>query len=114
MDDRGWAEGLSQHEFEVQFLRKNPNTDVLPLVENYLKPVLTKKLERISPILDESYESDDDMGRLMKKKALERNEERPSTQILECRGCGRNFTANIGRISHERRCEKFLNKKLGG
>lgn len=114
MEDRSWAEGLNQYEFEIQFLRRNPNADVMPLVETYLRPLEIKKVERMTPVHDESYEADDDMARLMKKKALKRNEEVPSTQILECRGCGRVFTANIGRVSHERRCEKFLNKKIGG
>ena len=44
MEDRGWAEGLNQTEFEKEYLNRFPwGSDVIPLVENYIKPYLVEQ-----------------------------------------------------------------------
>ena len=39
MDDRRWAIGMTEQEFKDEYLRRFPwGSDVIPIVEDYIKP----------------------------------------------------------------------------
>ena len=107
MEDRGWAEGLNQTEFEKEYLNRFPwGSDVIPLVENYIKPYLAEQRGIDKFHLDDTVEE-------VKIKKEESKIDKPT--ILYCRGCkaeikntkGTAQGLNMLRANHEKRCKKF-------
>lgn len=97
MEDRSWAEGLDEEEFVRLFMQKYPKADAIPLVGDYVTNT-PKEGRGIDPYNEELLEQDNVRSEKM-SQGLDK---------LTCCGCDRKFTAEIGRISHERRCKKAL------
>ncbi len=101
--EKEWAKELKQDEFEREFQRRNPGTDVIPNVEKWLKTPITT-YRGISPYMPEDMELED----------------RPQPKEVKidyyCRGCKRDFNDKknpwLGRSAHERHCKALLNKKI--
>jgi hypothetical protein len=103
MFDRGWAVGLNQGEFEIQYLRKFPGADVIPTAESYVagsEPVY-HGIDGVKPedLITDSKEPSTKMEPEKKKGRL------------DCSGCGRVFTKVIARAGHERHCKAILAHK---
>lgn len=97
MEDRSWAEGLDEEEFVRLFMQRYPRADAIPLVGDYIANI-PKEGQGIDPFNEELMEVDNVRPEKMPQGLDE----------LTCCGCDRKFTARIGRISHERACEKAL------
>lgn len=98
MKDRSWAKGLSQEDFKISFMQRCPRADSIPLVADYLSKV-PKEGHGIDPFNEEQMSATDVMRPEKMPQGLDK---------MTCCGCYRKFTAQIGRISHERKCEKAL------
>lgn len=92
--DRSWAVGLSQVEFEKEYLKRIPFADVIPDGAEWSKGSEPKYhgIEGVKP--------DDYMAVDGPEKP---KEEKP--KVFTCRGCGREFNHHLGRTAHERRCK---------
>lgn len=108
-EDRAWAEGLSQEEFKDQYLNRFPwGSDVIPTVQNYLKPYLVEKrgIDKFS--LDEMTEEE---GEKPKKEKSTVDKE----TVYYCRGCKGEIKNSKGtsqglammRSNHEKKCAEF-------
>jgi len=92
--DRSWASGLSQTQFEHEYLQRNPFSDVIPNGEEWIKgsdPVY----HNIGGVKPETYEINDGPPKPV--------DVTPKTYI--CRGCSRVFTHHLGRTAHEKHCK---------
>lgn len=97
MQDREWARGLTQDQFHHEFQRRNPATDVIPDVNEWLaapEPVYHGR----GDLTPDAWEQDGPAP------------EPPKAVVFECRGCGKKFPLAIARSGHERGCKSKLKK----
>ena len=111
--DRSWALGLEQHVFATEFAKRHPFAHGLcPAVDTYVQSVSKPEKRGIDGVKDEGLVDNDDVKRYVEKK--KNNEKAVPKTSLVCIGCGFKAKANIGRISHEKRCPDALKKKSRG
>ena len=58
MEDRSWAVGLSQTQFEIAYQQRFPHADVFPTVESYLHPIQVEE-RGIDPFISQEEEVND-------------------------------------------------------
>ncbi len=113
MEDRAWAEGLSEEQFKNEYLNRFPwGSDVIPTVANYLKPYLTenRSIDKFNP--DEMVEEEGKIEKKEKSKV-----DKPT--VVFCRGCKTDIKNSKGtsqglammRANHEKRCKEFQNTR---
>jgi hypothetical protein len=95
MLDRSWAAGLTQAEFEREFLIRNPGGDVIPDVSlwPYAKELVYRTIDAPNP------------------ENMETEQKVKSVKKYPCRGCGQVFDYAIARAGHERGCKVALSSK---
>ena len=105
MQDRSWSVGLTQEQFEQEFMRRNIGADVIPMVEEW------------SIGSDPEYRGIEPPDLEPAQKPVLQGEElidqRTSKKHLgyPCRGCGRVFDYPVARAGHERRCKVKIQKE---
>lgn len=107
-EEKRWAVGLSQVEFEHEFLRRNPVADAIPRVEKWLGvPIPESRAIDGFKISDDTHETE--VPGIPK-------EEKSKEEVIYCRGCKREFKHKKGnklaRSSHERHCKEFMKVKI--
>ena len=110
-EHKQWAVELkSQEEFVREFVLRNPRADAIPLRTEWLGMQIQSPERGIDAFKPEDMESDEVPKEHLKNKGTDKI----GKTRLYCsgHGCERTFTANIGRISHERRCVHALNTRL--
>jgi len=105
--EKKWAEGLTQEEFEREFMRRHPMTDVIPNGEKWVHRE-ELKYKGIPPIQAEDYVDNDNPGAIEEQAKFE--EKKP--KIYSCRGCGKEITLKAGWMRHETFCKAAQNIKL--
>jgi hypothetical protein len=106
MQDRSWAVGLTQEQFEIEFIKRGLGSDVIPTASEWAigsEPVYhgidPPNLEAVpeKTVLEGE--------ELLEKKTSKKHLGYP------CRGCGRVFDYPVARAGHERRCKQNIQKE---
>ncbi len=105
-EHKQWAIGLNSEEFLQEFVRRNPLADAIPLKDEWLGAPVPGPGRGIDAFNPEDMVTDNPVPKEHPQDKGEKG--------FYCRGHGCNFTttANIGRISHERRCSFALQTKI--
>ena len=111
VEGKEWAEGLSQHEFEAEYARRNPGTDSIPALEKWLYrewPVY-HGIPNINP---------DDIKYEDTPRGVKTEDELRIEFIRYCEGCKKEFKAVMvnGKLrpnylalaKHEKSCKTLL------
>lgn len=105
-EHKQWAVNLSQEDFVNEFLRRNPRADAIPLRVEWLniEPAApSRSIDAFNP------EDMDDADNPVKEHVKDNG---PKGFYCRGHGCEFSCTHNIGRISHERKCQHALNTKI--
>jgi hypothetical protein len=114
-NEREWAKGLSQAEFEREWPLRNIGSDVIPDVliwstqEDTAYPLL---IDGVSPCDVLSDDADVEAKEPPKSPELQKNKG-PQKGEFRCRGCDKVFEYKVARAGHERACKVALNMKKG-
>lgn len=102
MSDRSWAVGLAQHDFEREFLKRHPNSDVIPMGIEWAtqNDPTYRTIDAPDP---EKFEEDGPSKEELDKRKMKGQ--------FVCRGCGRSFEYKIARAGHERGCKEMIKKE---
>jgi hypothetical protein len=103
MEDRSWAVGLEQSEFEQQFQRRNPMCDVIPDVKSWAGPQAEKDMSAtMTPFNPEQMVEDGPPPK-------------PKEEIADykmCPACGKKCATPNGKLigyrAHVRNCRKNI------
>lgn len=107
-EERAWAVDMSQDEFNLEYQRRNPISDVIPSIYGYLHPKGFEDRGMI-PLVHE-FEEDGPAGGVPVVKEITVDE-------LTCPGCGyvakktvtkKGNVNRIGIISHMRHCKEVI------
>lgn len=100
--DRSWAIGLSQMDFEREFIQRTPWADVIPDVNVWVgwEEPANRLIDAPDP--EDINKPDGEPKNGIGKKHLG----------YPCRGCGRAFDYKVARAGHERGCKTAIAKKL--
>ena len=121
VEDRSWAAGLTQKEFEEQWMMKHPFADVIPDVSFYLvnQPKYAG-IHGVNPedFVEEGGKVDNKTGKVDNKTGNVDNKtgEKVDMDKLEkagfiCRGCKKEFKVKIAHFNHEKHCKAYLNTR---
>jgi hypothetical protein len=103
--ERAWAVGLSQQDFEREFVKRTPWADVIPDVVQWAE--WEEPENRLIDAPDpEDINKPDGENPKSKHAPLKVHLGFP------CRGCGRVFDFKIARAGHERGCKTAISKKM--
>ncbi len=105
-EHKQWAVALNQVEFTREFMRRNPHADAIPIRSEWLDmptPGPGRGMDAFNP---------EDMEDVKPPKNEHIQNKGESGFYCRGNGCERTFTHQIGRISHERRCQHALNTKI--
>lgn len=103
MEDKSWAQGLSQQEFEREYVTRHPFSDVIPDVNYYASH--SPKYNGIDSFNPDTMEVEDP------KPVIEEGAE-PEAPKYFCRGCKKEFTYRVAQAGHEKNCKVMLNTRL--
>ncbi len=110
-EERAWAVDMTQSEFNFEYERRHPNTDVIPDLNMYLHPPVQED-RSMTPMNPEEYEEDGPAGHVPEVAV------NPDAEFT-CPGCGflakKKFFKNgtpmlIGIKAHMRKCKVKLDK----
>lgn len=112
MEDKAWAEGLSEKEFTGEFVRRHPFADTVPDQNEWLGrgKAESRAIEPFNPELMEVEE-------VSIHKAIMAKDKKPYDKYgvitqkdgtFACVGCGRESKARIGIISHAKKCKDYI------
>ena len=112
-ENKVWAVDMTQTEFNLEYERRNPTSDVIPDVTRYLYPLPVED-RSITPMSPEEYEEDGPAGHLPEVVV------NPDA-VFTCPACG--FVAKkkfyksgkpmlIGINAHMRKCKVRLDKEV--
>lgn len=104
-EEKKWALDFENPvEFEHEFKRRYPLSDVLPVREEWLGiPAPTDR--GINGVRPEDYEVE---GRKVKQEPPPEAE----PEKFYCRGCKKEFKYRVAQAGHERKCKVLLNTRL--
>jgi len=129
MEDRSWAQGMTQEQFNNEFQRRHPTWDMIPDIKNYLKNEQPLKMG-MDPFNPEMLEKDlcaQEEIEAKKSAKVYKMPEQPEDRskrfqeqntIHNCKYCNREVKSRIGLLRHESLClaeskvDKNLNKIL--
>jgi hypothetical protein len=104
MESREWAVGMPQQEFNIEFRRRNPESDVIPDVRTW-----TQSFEVEQRGIDPFELENMILEQKVKPKEIKK-------EIPFCPGCKREFDhpkgAKLARAAHMKHCKVLLNTKL--
>lgn len=122
--DRSWSVGLSQLEFEREYLSRFPYSDVVPDVEIWSVGHEQTYPELIDGVFASDVLADDSEAQAKEKRAqVEAEPPKSKDEIAQtrrerlkgnfpCRGCGQVFEYKVARAGHEKRCKVALQTKI--
>ena len=97
--ERLWAWDIKEEDFQLEFTRRYPMSDVVPTRSKYL---LYKVAEHRSI---DSFNEEQILVEHFEKKD-------PTPENWDCKGCGREFAKNhIGRKNHVKKCKGLMNER---
>ena len=105
-EDRSWAVGMTQTDFEKEWLTRHPFSDIIPDVDFFIKyqPVYNG----ITGVTPEDYVIDGPAppAREVKPDIIEEYKHKCHP------GCGRSFKVKIALFNHKKKCKAHLNSKI--
>jgi len=112
MEDKSWAEGLTEKEFTGEFVRRHPFADTVPNMNEWLErdSVGERAIDPFNPELLEPEEVSVHKA-IMKKTNQTYDKYGVIAQkdgTFKCVGCGRESKARIGIVSHAKKCNDYI------
>lgn len=114
-EDRQWAAGLSQKEFDKELLNRNAKCDVFPLVANYINvgKSVNRGMDPINPeemvleIAEPNKKQREEAEKLKGKEVV-----MPQQKMFNCKFCDREIKSKVAITNHEKACKFGLNERL--